>query len=96
MGLDQLDGEARFTYTTTADHYQLVFSEELQAHIISHFLLRDAIAEEFPPLTFDAIATVCDGRSVGERRCKAGRAARRIVSRRSSYRLVRRNSLSSY
>lgn len=29
MTLDQLDGQARFTDTTAADHNQLIFSEKL-------------------------------------------------------------------
>jgi hypothetical protein len=29
VALDQLDGQARFTDTTTADNYQLVLSQEL-------------------------------------------------------------------
>lgn len=29
MALDQLDGQARFTDTTTADNYQLILSQEL-------------------------------------------------------------------
>jgi outer membrane biogenesis lipoprotein LolB len=29
VALDQLDGQARFTNTTTADNYQLILSQEL-------------------------------------------------------------------
>jgi hypothetical protein len=29
VALDQLDGQARFTDTTTADNYQLILSQEL-------------------------------------------------------------------
>lgn len=33
MALDQLDGQARFTDTTTADNYELILSQELAANV---------------------------------------------------------------